>query len=145
MRATLVRATWPVVALAALIPAGRDAWRAANAPAPARTGLDGVARYASAKRHLRAAAVVCYVPEPLDLVQAQRDPAVAARAQSAAVAMFLAQRALAPTLVRPEPNAAWVLVDYDDRARVPPDWAERGLELVDDPGTGVVLFRVKGR
>ena len=149
MRPFVVRLALPLLAGAALIPALRDAWRALRAPRPlAMLGPDYLQRFASAKAHLRDVALVCYVFDPTDFAtvdQAANDPVAAARAQRATFEMYLAQRALAPTLVRPDPAAAWVLVNYQDRTKVPSDWPQRGLELIDDPGNGVVLFKVKGR
>jgi hypothetical protein len=87
-----------------------------------------------------------YVFDPADFAtmsQAAGDMALAARVQRATIALYLAQRALAPTLVRPAHEAVWFLGNFDDAARVPADWRERGLELVADGGNGVMVWRLK--
>lgn len=139
----------PLLALAALVPAWRDPWRRLRHPPLIPTpGTDYPQRFASLRPHLEGVRAVSYVFDPSDLAtleQAAADPAAAGRARRATFELYLAQRALAPTLVRPDPDDTWVLVNYRDRASIPADWPERGLDLIADPGNGAVLFRLKGK
>jgi len=149
MRASLRLVLVPLLAGATLVTVARDVWARCHDPTRGHLpGVDYPDRFALLRPHLTGVRLVSYVIDPDDyatLDQAAGDAAAAARAQRATFEMYLAQRALAPTLVRPEPDATWVLVNYRDRARIPADWPERGLELVADPGNGAVLFHLKGR
>ncbi|MEZ5963603.1 MAG: hypothetical protein R3F56_07130 [Planctomycetota bacterium] len=139
----------PLLALAALAPAVWDATKRARAtPLVALPGVDYPARFVSFRPHLVGVRAVSYVIDPSDFTSAAHansDAMAAARARRAAFEMYLAQRALAPTYVRPDPDAAWIVVNYRDRTSVPADWRERGLDLIEDPGNGAILFHLKGK
>ena len=143
------RALLPLLAVGALYPGARHVWARLHASATiAVPGASYPERFAAIRPHLAGVRAVSYVFDPADFVTvdvAAADAAAAARARRATFEMFLAQRALAPTFVRPDPDASWILVNYRDRASVPADWVDRGLDLVADPGNGAVLFRLKGK
>lgn len=114
-----------------------DSFRAAqrNHEMMARSGMpDPVSRYLEkfrgAVNGLREYDMVGYVSDPADHAEYK-------------ARQYLAQRALAPTLIVDRADLPWVLGNF--HTGIPPVVQEKGLVPVRDFGNGVVLYRGAAR
>jgi hypothetical protein len=101
----------------------------------ARSGMpDPVSRYLEKFRGavvgLRDYDMVGYVSDPADHAEYK-------------ARQYLAQRALAPTLIVDRSDLPWVLGNF--HTGIPPVVQEKGLTVFRDFGNGVVLYRGAGR
>lgn len=132
----MARALFLLLALTPLFLQGWQVRRRWQDPPP-RPGQDSVTRYlarfADAARLLPASGRIGYLGDaPRDLVEMALDPATG---------LYLAQHALAPRILVPGSDAAWVLCNFHDPAECAARREGLGLELVRAFGSGVAVLR----